>query len=127
MSYSTHTVRAWFGHAALALVTVIAIGVFVTGTGLYRPVWGAPREEGCRESHDARASQITTMVARFNQFLPGGAAPIELVDGALYTPRDLNALVVAGYCADADLCNQMGGNWEWNGTTRKFQPEGARK
>lgn len=71
----------------------------------------------------ARAGQITTMVARFNQFLPGGAQAIQLVDGKTYSSADFAQLVTAGYCADTDLENQMGGDWTWNGTTRKFEPQ----
>ena len=81
--------------------------------------------EGCGSSPHARAGSITTMVIRFNQFHPGGAAPIELVDGKVYHPRDLAPLVTAGYCGDADLINQVDSRrgWIWNGWRKRFTPE----
>ena len=81
--------------------------------------------EGCGSSPHARAGSITTMVIRFNQFHPGGAAPIELVDGRVYHPSDLAPLVTAGYCGDTDLINQVDSRrgWIWNGWRKRFTPE----
>ncbi|MFO0963920.1 MAG: hypothetical protein U0625_13590 [Phycisphaerales bacterium] len=81
--------------------------------------------EGCGSSPHARAGSITTMVIRFNQFHPGGAAPIELVDGRVYHPSDLAPLVTAGYCGNADLQNYFGVElgWVWSSANRKFTPE----
>jgi prepilin-type N-terminal cleavage/methylation domain-containing protein len=101
------------------LIVVVILGVLAA---LVVPSVTSALDDAQAEAASARAGQITTMVARFNQFLPGGASPITLTDGATYTASDLSALVTAGYCADADLVNQTGGDWVWNGTTRKFEP-----
>jgi len=101
------------------LIVVVILGVLAA---LVVPSVTAALDDANQEAAQARAGQITTMVARFNQFLPGGATAITLTDGATYTAGDLSALVTAGYCADADLENQTGGDWTWNGTTRKFEP-----
>ena len=71
----------------------------------------------------ARASQITTMVTRLNQFKPGGAT-ITLTDGTEYSADDLGALVTANYCSTDDLTNQVDNTkgWVWNATTSKFTP-----
>ncbi len=82
--------------------------------------------EGCGGScAEARAGQITTMVTRFNQFLPAGAQPIPLVDGQIYYPSDLQALVKAGYCGDADLPDQRDARcgWTWDAASRRFHAE----
>jgi prepilin-type N-terminal cleavage/methylation domain-containing protein len=102
------------------LIVVVILGVLAA---LVVPSVTSALDDANREAAEARAGQITTMVARFNQFLPGGATAITLTDGATYSAADLADLVTAGYCADADLANQMGGDWTWNGTTRKFEPE----
>lgn len=102
--------------------TVFAAALAILGLGLVpTSLWAGHYEEGCGESANARSGQITTMVARFNQFLPGGAQPIPLVNRGVYTPTELAPLVTAGYCAEADLENQTGGAWMWNATTRKFE------
>ena len=71
----------------------------------------------------ARASQITTMVTRLNQFKPGGAT-ISLTDGTEYSATDLNALVTANYCSAEDLTNQVDNakGWVWNASSSKFTP-----
>lgn len=113
------TVRKGFTLIEILIVVVI-LGVLAA---LVVPSVTSALDDANREAAEARAGQITTMVARFNQFLPGGATAITLTDGATYSAADLGDLVTAGYCADADLANQMGGDWTWNGTTRKFEPE----
>jgi hypothetical protein len=114
----------------VVIVTVCAAALTALGLGVVpRSLWAQRSDccgsyycNGCHgESSQARAGQITTMVARFNQFLPGGAQPIPLVDRGVYTPTELAPLVTAGYCADADLENQVGRAWLWNATTRKFE------
>lgn len=102
------------------LIVVVILGVLAA---LVVPSVTSALDDANQEAAEARAGQITTMVTRFNQFLPGGATAITLTDGASYTAADLADLVTAGYCADADLVNQTGGDWVWNGTTRKFEPE----
>lgn len=104
------------------LIVVVILGVLAA---LVVPSVTSALDDANREAAEARAGQITTMVTRFNQFLPGGATAITLTDGASYSAEDLNGLVTAGYCSASDLENQMGGNWTWNGTTRRFEPAGA--
>lgn len=104
------------------LIVVVILGVLAA---LVVPgVTGALTDAGVKAA-DARAGQITTMVTRFNQFLPGGETAIDLVDGNVYTATDFDPLVVAGYCADADLVNQVDETkgWVWSEATRKFAPE----
>ncbi|MFO0963919.1 MAG: hypothetical protein U0625_13585 [Phycisphaerales bacterium] len=107
----------WPTLAVVGCITLSMMGVIAIGSG--------PAEEGCGSPADPRPGQITTMVVRFNQFLPGGAAPIELVDGRVYHPSDLAPLVTAGYCGDADLWNQVDVKlgWVWSSANRKFTPE----
>jgi hypothetical protein len=71
----------------------------------------------------ARASQITTMVTRLNQFKPGGAT-ITLTDGTEYSATALNALVTARYCSASDLANQLDSTkgWVWSDSENKFTP-----
>ncbi|MBL9140651.1 MAG: hypothetical protein JNK53_02185 [Phycisphaerae bacterium] len=102
--------------------TAVIAGAAVAALWLFAPFQAQGDCCGGGSPDSARAGQITTMVARFNQFRPDGAAPIELVEGATYTPQDLSPLVNAGYCADADLVNHTGTGWRWNSTTRKFEP-----
>ncbi len=103
---------------------VVAAAVLIA---LFAPLGIASSDasDGCCSSAYARAGSVTTMVIRFNQFLPGGAAPIELVGGRAYRPSDLAPLVTAGYCGEADLQNQIYPElgWVWNSSTRKFTPE----
>ena len=88
---------------------------------------GLQHPDDCGHGHspEARAGQITTMVTRFNQFLPGGAKPIPLIDGQVYHPQDLECLVTAGSCASADLSNYVDATkgWVWSSTTRRFTRE----
>ncbi len=104
------------------LIVVVILGVLAA---LVVPGVTGALDDANQESAQARAGQITTMVTRFNQFLPGGATAIALTDGGVYTTTDLAPLVTAGYCADADLTNQADATkgWVWSGSTRKFSPE----
>ena len=65
------------------------------------------------------------MVTRLNQFQP--AIAIGLTDNTAYAPADaeLQKLVTAGYCTNADLVNQVDSakGWTWIAATRKFIPE----
>jgi hypothetical protein len=73
----------------------------------------------------ARASQITTMLTRLQQFKPEEASAIPLTDGVACSATDLQPLSEAGYCSQEDLTNQLDSTkgWVWNATTRKFTPE----
>lgn len=120
--------------AALGGVLLIGFGPRAAQAGGGESPWmriawaiGLQQPDGCGNcrSPDARAGQVTTMVTRFNQFLPGGAKPIPLIDGQVYYPQDLECLVTAGYCALADLSNQVDPTkgWIWSDTTRRFTRE----
>jgi prepilin-type N-terminal cleavage/methylation domain-containing protein len=104
------------------LIVVVILGVLAA---LVVPSVTGALDDANREAANARAGQITTMVTRFNQFLPGGATAITLTDNASYSSTDLAPLVTAGYCTASDLGNQADATkgWTWNGTTRKFEPQ----
>lgn len=104
------------------LIVVVILGVLAA---LVVPSVTGALDDANSEAAKARAGQITTMVTRFNQFLPGGASAITLTAGANYTATDLQPLVTAGYCSASDLANQADSTkgWTWNGTTRKFEPQ----
>jgi len=104
------------------LIVVVILGVLAA---LVVPSVTGALDDANREAANARAGQITTMVTRFNQFLPGGATAITLTNNANYSATDLAPLVTAGYCTASDLSNQSDSSkgWTWNGTTRKFQPQ----
>lgn len=128
------TALSKFGRAFLSVALVLAaMTVFWWGgvpvrlvaafTGReFSPHSSFDESDVCYSHTDGHARLITTMVVRYNQFVPNGASAIVLVDGAIYTPNDLAPLVTAGYCAPTDLANQLGGNWKWNGATRMFDP-----
>jgi prepilin-type N-terminal cleavage/methylation domain-containing protein len=104
------------------LIVVVILGVLAA---LVVPSVTGALDDANRGAASARAGQITTMVTRFNQFLPGGASAITLTDGANYSAGDLTKLVTAGYCTQSDLANQADSTkgWTWNGSTRKFVPQ----
>lgn len=104
------------------LIVVVILGVLAA---LVVPSVTGALDDANREAANARAGQITTMVTRFNQFLPGGATAITLTDNANYSSSDLAPLVTAGYCTASDLANQADSTkgWTWSATTRKFQPQ----
>lgn len=104
------------------LIVVVILGILAA---LVVPSVTSALDDANSKAADARAGQITTMVTRFNQFLPGGASAIALTDGGVYDSTDLAPLVTAGYCASADLSNQIDATkgWVWSATTRRFTPE----
>jgi prepilin-type N-terminal cleavage/methylation domain-containing protein len=104
------------------LIVVVILGVLAA---LVVPSVTGALDDANKGAATARAGQITTMVTRFNQFLPGGATAITLTDGANYSSTDLAKLVTAGYCTSADLANQADSTkgWTWNASTRKFIPQ----
>lgn len=103
------------------LIVVVILGVLAA---LVIPGVTSALSDANSSAAVARASQITTMVTRLNQFKPGGAT-ITLTDGSVYSSTDLAALVTAKYCASEDLSNQVDGTkgWVWNASTSKFTPE----
>jgi prepilin-type N-terminal cleavage/methylation domain-containing protein len=102
------------------LIVVVILGVLAA---LVIPGVTSALSDANSNAATARASQITTMVTRLNQFKPGGAT-ITLTDGQEYTSTDLAALVTAKYCSSDDLTNQVDGTkgWVWNESTSKFTP-----
>ncbi len=102
------------------LIVVVILGVLAA---LVIPGVVGALTDANSSAASARASQITTMVTRFNQFKPGGVS-ITLTDGTSYTPTTLAPLVTANYCAAADLTNQVNSakGWTWTASTSKFTP-----
>jgi prepilin-type N-terminal cleavage/methylation domain-containing protein len=102
------------------LIVVVILGVLAA---LVIPGVTGAMSDANNSAAVARASQITTMVTRLNQFKPGGAT-ITLTDGTEYSATDLNALVPAKYCSAADLANQLdsGKGWVWSDSENKFTP-----
>lgn len=104
------------------LIVVVILGVLAA---LVIPGVTGALSDANNSAAVARASQITTMVTRLNQFKPGGAT-ITLSDGTEYKAdgADLQKLVTAKYCSAADLANQVnsGKGWVWSASENKFTP-----
>ena len=102
------------------LIVVVILGVLAA---LVIPGVVGAMSDANTSAASARASQITTMVTRLNQFKPGGAT-ITLTNAQSYSTTDLNALVTAKYCSAEDLANQTDATkgWTWNSATSKFTP-----
>ena len=101
------------------LIVVVILGVLAA---LVIPGVTGALSDANEKAAVARASQITTMVTRFNQFKPGNLT-IPLTNKE-YSATDLNALVTAKYCSSADLENQLnsGKGWVWSTDENKFTP-----
>ncbi|MSR33493.1 MAG: prepilin-type N-terminal cleavage/methylation domain-containing protein [Phycisphaerales bacterium] len=102
------------------LIVVVILGVLAA---LVIPGVVSALGDANTSAATARASQITTMVTRLNQFKPNNAT-ITLTDGASYTAGTLAALVTAKYCSAEDLTNQVDSakGWTWTASTNKFTP-----
>ena len=102
------------------LIVVVILGVLAA---LVIPGVTGALSDANNSAAVARASQITTMVTRLNQFKPGGAT-ITLTDGTEYSATDLTALVTAKYCSASDLANQVDSTkgWVWSASENKFTP-----
>lgn len=102
------------------LIVVVILGVLAA---LVIPGVVGALTDANTSAASARASQITTMVTRLNQFKPSGAS-ITLTDGQDYSATNLAALVTAKYCSADDLANQVNSakGWTWNAATSKFIP-----
>ncbi len=102
------------------LIVVVILGVLAA---LVIPGVVGALSDANTSAASARASQITTMVTRFNQFKPGGVS-IALTDGTSYTPTTLAPLVTANYCSADDLANQVNSakGWTWTASTSRFTP-----
>lgn len=101
------------------LIVVVILGVLAA---LVIPGVTSALTDANTSAAAARASQITTMVTRLNQFQPDNA--ITLTDGTEYSADDLAALVTAGYCSANDLQNQSNpnGGWVWSAAENRFAP-----
>lgn len=102
------------------LIVVVILGVLAA---LVIPGVVSALGDANTSAASARASQITTMVTRLNQFKPAGAT-ITLTDGTSYNATTLAPLVTAKYCSAEDLANQVDSTkgWTWSATTSKFTP-----
>lgn len=107
------------------LIVVLILSVLAA---LVVPAVVSALDDSKVEASEARGHQILTMITRFNEFLPGGAAAISTADGAI-AAADLQALVDAGYCATSDLPNQLvvepagdSTDWQWEFTGGKVIP-----
>ena len=101
------------------LIVVVILGVLAA---LVIPgVTGALGETEIKAA-EARATQISTMVTRYNTFHT--TDKIECSPGETITDADLAKLTGAGYCSPDDLKNQATGKgWVYNGTSKKFEYE----
>ena len=72
----------------------------------------------------ARASQITTMVNRYNAFYPDTAIilPTSGTKTFIYNDADMAKLVGVKYCAEEDLKNQLDKTkgWTYDAVTKKI-------
>lgn len=100
------------------LIVVVILGVLAA---LVVPSVTSALSDANREAAEARASQVLTMVTRYNQFLPGGGTAIATADGSI-SSTDLGKLVTAGYCTSDDLTNQVTGTQSWSFSGGKVIP-----
>ena len=103
------------------LIVVVILGVLAA---LVIPGVTGALDDANKSAAVARASQITTMVTRYNQFKPDGAT-INLVNGTEYSfDEGLDVLVTAKYCSESDLDNQLDSEkgWVWIASENKFTP-----
>ena len=97
------------------LIVVVILGVLAA---LVIPGVVGALNESKETAASARASQITTMVTRYNAF---NTAQIPLSSTATYTATEaLAPLVTTGYCTADDLQNQLDETWSYNALTKKF-------
>lgn len=98
------------------LIVVVILGVLAA---LVIPSVTSALGDAKAEAAEARASQILTMITRYNQFNPSTAIPT--TDGAI-TAADLAKLVTAGYCTADDLTNQITNTQSWAFSGGKVVP-----
>lgn len=111
------------------LIVVVILGVLAA---LVIPGVTSALSDANDKANVARASQITTMVTRLNQFTPpqdpsnpnSAKLSIQLASGD-YTPGQLSALVTAGYCSPEDLygagdSDGSATTWTYDASTKKF-------
>jgi len=98
------------------LIVVVILGVLAA---LVIPSVTSALGDAKSEAAEARASQVLTMITRYNQFYP--ATPIATADGAI-SAADLAKLVTAGYCTADDLNNQLTDTQAWSFSGGKVIP-----
>jgi prepilin-type N-terminal cleavage/methylation domain-containing protein len=101
------------------LIVVVILGVLAA---LVIPGVTTALDDANKNAAIARASQITTMVTRYNQF--NNSDQITPAADMPLTDAQLEMLTAAGYCTPTDLSNQVEGgqskNWYYNATSKKF-------
>ena len=110
------------------LIVVVILGVLAA---LVIPGVVGALGDANTSAASARASQITTMVTRWNQFKPIGEAKIELGADKEFTKAELEAVLVtktkllfgSSYCSADDLTNQLDeeNGWKWIADDSKFE------
>ncbi|MBM4113364.1 MAG: prepilin-type N-terminal cleavage/methylation domain-containing protein [Phycisphaerae bacterium] len=98
------------------LIVVVILGVLAA---LVIPSVTSAMTDAKQEAAEARASQVLTMITRYNQFYP--ATAISTADGAI-AAADLAKLVTAGYCVAGDLTNQVTNTQAWSFSAGKVVP-----
>ena len=109
------------------LIVVVILGVLAA---LVIPGVVGALTDANTNAASARASQITTMVNRYNAFNPTTAIVLPTVAGTtkpyLYNDTDLLKLSGLGYCSTEDLKNQLSPDnskgWTYYASTKKFLP-----
>ena len=105
------------------LIVVVILGVLAA---LVIPGVVGALGDANTSAASARASQITTMVTRWNQFKPATEAKIDLSVDKDFTKAELAAVLVtkANYCSADDLTNQLDDTkgWSWSAIDTKFEP-----
>lgn len=99
------------------LIVVVILGVLAA---LVIPSVTSALTDAKTEAATARASQILTMITRYNQF--NAATAIPTADGNI-SAANLAKLVTAGYCVDDDLKNQIDIAKTWNFSGGKVIPQ----
>ena len=105
------------------LIVVVILGVLAA---LVIPGVVSALDDANTNAASARASQITTMVTRYNAFNP--TTKIALDSTVVYKAVDgsgpLLPLVTIGYCTEKDLINQNDNTkfWKYETETNKFIP-----
>ena len=98
------------------LIVVVILGVLAA---LVVPSVTSALGDARSESAKARASQILTMITRYNQFNPSSAIPT--TDGAI-SQANLDKLVTAGFCVASDLTNQVDSTKGWSFQSNRIVP-----
>lgn len=106
------------------LIVVVILGVLAA---LVIPGVVGALNDSKENAASARASQILTMVTRYNAFNPTTA--IDLPTGTntktfLYGDDDMVKITGKGYCTEDDLKNQLDPTkgWTYSASTKKITP-----